>query len=283
MPEALFEQLYTVTRDVPPVPLEQIQARGWQRARRQRLVVVAAVWVSIIVVSVTTVALARPYGHNGSASETSSASPSASTEAGPSTSASPSTASPSPAAASSSAPLGSVPSAAMLQPVDVGVSPAKVVDNPDEGDWDIKDSLWNCPAYRTDWLRRQPNTQPIDRRLRNIAALTGEVKLTQEVGLYRSGDASTVFTEFRNGALMCARHKQDGTGIDVRITIVAEGFVGTRSMLVRVSSANSSRMFGFVMVGNLLTEFTVQAGTEQTGRRLAGKARDRMCAAIGSC
>jgi hypothetical protein len=280
MPDPLFERLYTATRSLPAAPVEQIAARGRQRARRQRWTAVAAVCAAALVIATASLALPERRADTpdpvASPEVTSTAPPApSSTQPTPDRSSQPA-----PSTGSSGPTLTSVPAGAMLRPQDVGQGSWTVEDNPDaEGDWHFEFVLGYCPAYRPGPAR----PSHVDRRLRDFTSQGGATGMTQEVKLYRSDDARDAFTWYRDGATACADHRSVFGGTQMTVTIVAENFVGDRSMLVLTRSAHGTGMYGFVVHGRLLTQFTVAADTEQAGRQLARKAYDRMCAVAGGC
>jgi hypothetical protein len=54
-------------------------------------------------------------------------------------------------------------------------------------------------------------------------------------------------------------------------------------MIVRTESQYGVRAFVFVVVGDLITQFTVPGGDVATGRDLGVKAARRLCQAAGRC
>jgi len=273
MPDPLFAKLYEDTRQLTAAPLSSIHARARQR-RQRRIAMTTASVVALALVGAGGVALAaRGAGRTGPqplASTTPSVSRSAQSPApAPST----------PDASASRARLTTVPLAAMLQPADLGPGPWTVNDSSEaEGDWHFEFTLGYCPAYRSAVTYPDPD----QRRLRSMNREPGTTGVIQEVKLYLR-TAGAAFDWYRAGAVACARHTSLMGGAETTVEIVAEDVAGDRSMIVRTRSVHGTGMYGFVVVRNLITQFTVAARTEAAGRDLAAKAYARMCAAAGAC
>jgi hypothetical protein len=301
MPDPLFQELFTDTEQLRPAPMAQVQARGRQRARRQRLAVVAAALVMVVPVGAafalrpdgdrdgapTVVATAPSAGPTPSVGLTPSVGPTPSsgpTSTRPGTSTAPpsgSTGPSSPGTGSSPAKakrLTSVPTAALLGADDLGGSGWRIADGGADGDWSLAATLGYCPNARD----LEPYGDPRDKRLRSINRGQTRSGVIQEVLLFRAGGAQKYFDYYRLGAAACRKHVSDPGNVEVRVTVVAQGFAG-RSLLIRTSSEYGTALFGVVVHGDLASQFEVMDGSETTGRQLVTKARNRLCQAAEAC
>jgi hypothetical protein len=275
VPDPTFAKLYDATTALRPAPIEQVRARGRQRARRQRLAVVAAAVVAVAVIA-GGVGIAN---RNAAGPNPPGNSPSAT----PPTTASPTTAAPTPSTTPSATPVlpTSIPVSAMLQVADLPGSGWRANDNLESpGDWHFEYTLGYCPATRG---RGGPGDARAD-RLRGLSRPGTEIGMVQEMWLYRdSAGAQARFEWYRSGAAACARHTSIGGGTVVTVTIVRLDIGNAEAMLIKTSSEYGVGLYGFVVNGPLVTQFTAYDDNEATGRSLAVKAHTRMCAALNSC
>ncbi len=300
MPDPLLQPLFTDTEQLRPAPVAQVQARGRQRARRRRLAVLAATLVMGVPVGVA-VTLGQPGRDDGDPAVVASTRPAPT--AGPTADPTP-TPTPTPAGTSSrpagdppastdpgpapttggSAPaprnLTSVPATALLRADDLGGGGWTTNDEGTEGDWSLAATLGYCPAARQELAFYG---EPRDKRVRQIGRGGPGPAVIQEVLLFRGGGAQRYHDYYRRGAEVCREHVAEGSRAEVTMTVVAQGFAGRRSILVRTGTPGHARLYGVVVHGDLATQFTVHDGSVATGRQLGATARNRLCRAAGTC
>jgi hypothetical protein len=289
MPDPLFQKLFTDTEQLRPAPVMQVQARGRQRARRQRVALVAATLVMVVPVGAA-FALRQGGDRDGaptvvatvpSASPTPSAAPTP-TPPGRTPQLPTGSTSPSSPKAGSSPPepkkLTSVPAAALLRADDLGGRAWKTDDDVLDGDWSLAATLGRCPNGQDLEFYGDPR----DKRVRSISRGQERSGVIQEVLLFRAGGAQKYFDYYRRGAAACRKHVSDLGNVEVTVTTVAEGFAG-QSLLIRTSSQYGTGLYGVVVHGDLASQFQVLDGSEATGRQLAAKARNRLCQAVETC
>lgn len=290
MPDPLFQKLFTDTQQLRPAPVAQVAARGRQRTRRQRLSIVAAALV--LAVPVGTAVVLRPQ-HGGpnvvasvapepTGSPTPSAAPTPGSPSPRQTSGPATPTTPSDPGAGSSAPtapkLTSVPAAALLRADDLAGSGWTASDDEHEGDGGLAPVIGYCPAAGS-----LPSAgDPVHKRWRSFHRGEGQSGVTQKVLLMPRGGGQKFYDYYRQGAAVCT--KTVVYGAEVTVTVVAQGFAGARSMLIRTSSGpGSGELHGVVVHGELASEFTIGDGSEAAGRQLGAKVRTRLCQATQTC
>lgn len=283
MPDPLFQKLFSDTQRLRPAPVEQVQARGRQRTRRQQLSIAGAALVLLIPVGVvfalrqenrqpTVVATASPeLTANPAPPE-----PSPRSTTGPAT-----TTSPASSRSTSSGPvtekLTSVPVAALLRAEDLGGSGWTTSDDDIGGDWGLAPTIGSCTAAR----KLASFGDPAHKRWRSIGRRSAATGVVQEVLLLPGGGAQKYLTYYRQGAVLCATTVVYDT--KVTVTIVAQGFAGSGSVLIRTSAQHDDRLYGIVVHGDLASQFAVNDGSEATGRKLGARVRTLLCQATKTC
>ncbi|MFC8618217.1 hypothetical protein ACFT9M_17635 [Micromonospora purpureochromogenes] len=285
MPDPLFADLYRDTEHLSWAPTDQVRRRGRQRIRRTRIAAGLASVVAVAVVAGGVAALAG--GRDaaplpvtpGTGSPTPTSTPS--TDPGPTRSPSapsrPDDASPSRPPQTSSRPTTSaadpaIPTAAMLQNGD-GPSGYRVAGGDIDGDWNLAFSAAGCARADHPLFR-------LDARAERGRRLSGgpDRMVLQRVERLSPRDADRYLGLVRDRVDSCG-------GESVTLTVVASGFAGEESVLVRARyTSGGEALHLFVRQGDLVSELWQKGLTDPAASRELGRdAARRLCAGIDSC
>jgi hypothetical protein len=163
-----------------------------------------------------------------------------------------------------------VPLAAMLTAADAGSSGWTRKEGTD-GDWDTGFTFSICPNADKTWP-----TDSVDRRDVELTGPSSRYVL-QRVTAFPTVAAARAYVGWvRGNARACASFG------DLKVSILDEGFAGDESVIVRVTGTND-QVYGFVQVGNLVTEYLPSDDTQARTAQLGPRAAARMCAVTRSC
>ncbi|MGK5442581.1 hypothetical protein ACSNN7_12295 [Micromonospora sp. URMC 105] len=288
MPDPLFADLYRDTEHLSWSPTEQVRRRGRQRTRRTRIAACLASVVAVAVVAGGVAALAGGPDAaplpvtpgTGSPTPTSTPTPTPSITPGPNRSPSaparPDDASSRPPQTSSRPTIASadpaIPTAALLQNGD-GPAGYRVAGSDIDGDWNLAFSAAGCARADHPLFR-------LDARAERGRRLSGgpDRMVLQRVERLSPRDADRYIGLVRDRVASCG-------GENVTLTVVAGGFAGEESVLVRARYAGGGEALHlFVRQGDLVSELWQKGLTGPAASRELGRdAARRLCAGTDGC
>ncbi|MEH0822001.1 MULTISPECIES: hypothetical protein [unclassified Micromonospora] len=289
MPDPLFADLYRDTEHLSWAPTEQVRRRGRQRTRRTRIAASLASVVAVAVVAGGVAALAggpdaAPLPVTpGTGSPTPTSTPTSTPSTTPGPNRSPSAPSRPDGASSSRPPQTSsrpttaaadpaIPTAAMLQNGD-GPAGYRVSGGDIDGDWNLAFSAAGCTRADHPLFR-------LDARAERGRRLSGgpDRMVLQRVERLSSRDADRYLGLVRDRVDSCG-------GGSVTLTVVASGFAGEESVLVRARyTSGGESLHLFVRQGDLVSELWQKGLTDLAASRELGRdAARRLCAGTDSC
>jgi hypothetical protein len=273
MPDPLFERLYGETRKMNWPTAADIRQRGDHRVARRRVAVVVAAFATVLAVAALSTVLIGlpsaspvPPGTDPPAPITGTPGPATPTR---------STGTPTRTRTGTPRQVADIPTAAMLQPDDLG--PGVTSSSEVLGDWMIQFTLSLCDAPNRD---QQPGA--VDDR-EQVLDRPDSVSVNQRMTAYAAGDARTAFDRLRAEVVACARIDNQLSGGLITMDILAESFAGQQSMLVATRAQGRGFQHIVVREGNLISQLSVYPVDEAMLRTMTDRAVARMCGATGGC
>jgi len=271
MPDPLFERLFRETTTMNWQPVDEIRRRGQRRAALQRTALLASAFVAVALIAVG----ATVYGLRPTAAPIPAGTPTPTSvpTQGPPTQQPPRTSDPGP---SRTGPVVTqIPTSALLQPADANNGTPN--DQPHCcSDGTLRMSLAYCRNGIPDL-----NLTPTAARTRTFEY--GDSRYLSEIAqVYQPGDAARLFAWYKNGvAAPCPGVQVDAASLSV----VAQSFAGTESILVQATAGLIAKrtLYVLVRVGDVLIEISADPADDAYSKQLGVKAAQRICQLARTC
>jgi hypothetical protein len=188
---------------------------------------------------------------------------------------------PSPVASSRAIPPSSnTPASEGAVPIDIPLT--ALLQSADAGNGFPNDQPHCCSDGTLGWVLAHCSAGTPDPSLARVAMRTrtfdyGDTRFVYQMAYrYQAGQAQQEFAWYAGKVAACASLDVGGP---TTLTVLAESFAGSASMLVQEKRGGDRYLFVLVRVGDLLTEISATPADDAYSRQLGQKAAPRLCIA----